>query len=120
MTNNQLMEYLANTTQYMLETARKKNADYTGAVAGNPFANFTQVESLGIATTEQGFLTRMTDKLARVASFAKNGVLLVENEGVRDTLIDLANYALLMSAYLEDKRLGPQDGGDDDDDEVPF
>ncbi len=97
----QLKEY----TTRMVETAAKKNADYAGASVA-PFANFSHVETLGIATTEQGFLTRMTDKLCRVATFAKKGVLQVSDESVEDTLLDLSNYALLMAAYIKAKKAG--------------
>ncbi len=97
----QLREY----TGRMVATAEKKNADYAGASSA-PFANFSHVEGLGIATTEQGFLTRMTDKLCRVATFAKKGVLQVSDESVEDTLLDLANYSLLMAAYVKAKKAG--------------
>ena len=99
-----LIDFFETTTTRMVETMKKKNADYSGAVP-DPFSNFVQVETLGIATAEQGFLTRMTDKLCRVASFAKNGELQVKDESVSDTLLDLANYSLLMMAYLESKRV---------------
>jgi len=99
-----LIDFFETTTTRMVETMKKKNADYGGAVP-DPFSNFVQVETLGIATAEQGFLTRMTDKLCRVASFAKNGELQVKDESVSDTLLDLANYSLLMMAYLESKRV---------------
>lgn len=99
-----LIDFFEKTTARMVDTMKKKNADYGGAVP-DPFSNFVQVETLGIATAEQGFLTRMTDKLCRVASFAKNGELQVKDESVSDTLLDLANYSLLMMAYLESKRV---------------
>ena len=99
-----LIDFFEKTTTRMVDTMKKKNADYGGAVP-DPFANFVQVETLGIATAEQGFLTRMTDKLCRVASFAKNGELQVKDESVSDTLLDLANYSLLMMAYLESKKV---------------
>lgn len=99
-----LLEYLEEKTQLMLETARAKNSDYAGA-ATDPFQNFTRVESLGICKAEVGFLTRMTDKLCRIANFVQAGTLQVKDESVHDTLMDLANYALLMSAYIESKKV---------------
>lgn len=86
----------------MVAITRAKNADYTGASV-DPFANFARVEALGIATTEQGFLTRMTDKLCRIASFAAKGQLMVKDESVEDTLLDLANYCILLAGYLRQK-----------------
>lgn len=82
--------------------SQKKNEDYTG-VDSDPFANFTAVERNGIATTEQGFMTRMSDKMQRINSYIQRGELSVEDEKVSDTLMDLANYCILFSAYLHSK-----------------
>jgi len=99
LTSLELLEFFDKQTAKMRSIMEAKNADYTGATA-DPFANFSRVESLGICSTEQGFLTRMTDKLCRIASFVKKGELKVKDESVHDTLIDLANYAILMAAHL--------------------
>jgi len=88
----------------MHSITKAKNSDYTGN-SDDPFENFTICERIGIATTEQGFLTRMTDKLSRVNTFAQNGQLLVKDESVEDTLFDLANYCLLFAGYLRSKKL---------------
>lgn len=82
---------------------RKKNADYAGNGGHEPFANFTRVEAMGICSTEQGFLVRMTDKMSRLSSFVESGKLAVENESFEDTIIDIVNYAVLMYSYLHDK-----------------
>lgn len=102
MDKQELLKFCENLTKQMLETLKKKNADYTGTT-DDPFANFTRVESLGICKTEVGFLTRMTDKLCRLNSFVQKGALEVSDETVLDTLSDLANYCLLFTAYLESK-----------------
>lgn len=86
----------------MLNISKAKNEDYTGDTE-DAFANFTAVERNHIATTEQGFLTRMQDKMCRVNSFCQKGTLEVEDEKVEDTLQDLANYCILFSAYLRSK-----------------
>jgi len=83
---------------------RKKNADYAGNDGLEPFANFTRVEAMGICSTEQGFLVRMTDKMSRLSSFVESGKLAVENESFEDTIIDIVNYSVLMYAYLYDKK----------------
>lgn len=85
-----------------IEISKKKNADYTGGNE-NPFANFTSVENLGIKT-EQGFLTRMMDKMARIGSYVSKGELQVKDESVKDTLRDLANYSCLLAGYIESKK----------------
>jgi hypothetical protein len=39
-------------------------------------------------------------------SITKNGVNLVNDEGIRDTLIDLHNYAAMAMMLLDEKPLG--------------
>jgi hypothetical protein len=86
-----------------LEIAEAKNADY--ANEDDPFQNFRGVEVLGISV-EDGFLTRMSDKLARVSNLVRRDPV-VADESVLDTLSDLANYAVLLRVYLEEKRAEP-------------
>jgi len=87
----------------MVAITKEKNADYTGG-NNDPFANFRLTDHFGVASVEQGFFTRMTDKFSRIASFIKKGVLLVKDETVEDTLLDLANYCILFAGYLRSKR----------------
>ena len=87
----------------MTSITKAKNADYCG-LAASPFANFEKVESLGICSTEQGFMTRMMDKVMRITSFVQKGILEVKDESVEDTLLDLANYSILFAGYLREKR----------------
>ena len=63
-----------------LELFAKKNKDY-----GDAFAKYGVI----------GVLMRMEDKIQRAMSITKNGVNLVDDEGMRDTLIDLHNYAAM-------------------------
>lgn len=80
---------------------KKKNADYSGGVQ-DAHANFKALELMsGLDNaTAIGFLTRMADKFMRVVSFVKKGRLEVEDEGVKDSLADLANYCALMAAWI--------------------
>jgi hypothetical protein len=88
--------------EVMQKITAAKNQDYCGKNGdADPFANFARVESLGICSVEQGFLVRMTDKLCRIASYVQKGELMVKDESVQDTLLDLANYSALMSGYIE-------------------
>jgi hypothetical protein len=66
----------------------KKNADYGDA--------FT---SHGIP----GVLMRMGDKLLRFQKISKTGVQLVNDEKLRDTLIDLHNYAAMAILLLDEE-----------------
>jgi hypothetical protein len=70
-----------------LELFSKKNADY-----GDAFAKFGTI----------GVLMRIEDKIQRALSITKNGVNLVNDEGIKDTLLDLHNYAAMALMLLEE------------------
>jgi hypothetical protein len=70
----------------MLIIHLEKNADY-----GNSFGLAPNL--LGIPA-HVGLLSRMTDKLARACRISQREAR-VKDESLRDTLLDLANYALL-------------------------
>lgn len=90
----------------MIEITRAKNADYSGS-GNDPFANFRQIGHLvqteGVC--EIGFLTRMSDKFSRVGSFVSKGTLMVKEESVEDTLLDLANYCILFAGFLRSNKM---------------
>jgi len=65
----------------------KKNIDY-----GDAFAKYGVI----------GVLMRMEDKLQRCMSITKNGVNLVNNEGIRDTLLDLHNYSAMALMLMDE------------------
>ena len=66
----------------------KKNADY-----GDAFATYGPV----------GVIVRMGDKIQRLTSINNSGVTLVDNESIRDTLIDLHNYAAMGIMLLDEQ-----------------
>ena len=45
---------------------------------------------------------RIEDKLQRFMSITKNGVNLINDEGIRDTLIDLHNYSAMAIMLLDE------------------
>ena len=102
MNQEQYLARFKEITEQMYAITRAKNHDYCGDT-NLPFKNFTMVETIGFASTEQGFLTRIIDKVMRVAGFIKNGSLQVVDEKVTDTLLDCANYCILFICYLESK-----------------
>lgn len=108
MTKEEYFQHHEGFCESMQDITQKKNADYTGGSI-DPFANFTKVEALtnGVVSTEAGFLTRMTDKFARISSFVAKGELQVKDESVHDSLLDLANYCALFSGYIKSK-VGPK------------
>ena len=62
------------------EIMKKKNHDYAGQGGEQPFANFERTESMGVCTTEHGFLVRVIDKVSRLSTFVNAGELKVDNE----------------------------------------
>jgi hypothetical protein len=79
------VEQMKHIHQEALELFIKKNADY-----GDAFATFGVI----------GVLVRIEDKIKRCISISSKNVQLVDNESLRDTLIDLHNYAA-MALMLE-------------------
>lgn len=79
---------------------RRKNHDYAGSAGDDPFANFRRSEALGICTTAQGIMVRISDKISRLAEYEKSGKLLVVDESVLDTIMDSRNYHALLAGYL--------------------
>ena len=80
------VEQLKNIQSAALELFTKKNIDY-----GDAFAKY------GIV----GVLMRIEDKIQRALSITKNGVNLVNDEGMRDTLLDLHNYAAMALMLID-------------------
>jgi len=71
-----------------LELFTRKNIDY-----GDAFAKYGVI----------GVLMRIEDKIQRAMSITKNGVNLINDEGLRDTLLDLHNYAAMALMLLDEK-----------------
>ena len=71
------VEQMTTIQKEALELFTKKNIDY-----GDAFAKYGTI----------GVLMRIEDKLQRVMSITKYGVNLVNDESIRDTLLDLHNY----------------------------
>lgn len=85
--NNHRVSQMIQVQQSALELFKKKNADY-----GDAFATFGVI----------GVLMRIEDKIQRSLSISKNGILLVDDEKIRDTLIDLHNYAAMAIMLIDE------------------
>jgi hypothetical protein len=95
------MKGFKETLNKMEEIMTAKNHDYSGET--DPFKNFKMVEHLGISSVEQGLLVRMTDKMSRVSNLLGKECKVLD-EKVEDTLLDLANYAVILKCYMESKK----------------
>ena len=81
------VDQMKNVQNEGLELFKKKNADY-----GDAFAKYGVV----------GVLMRIEDKIQRALSISKNGINMVNDEGIRDTLIDLHNYAAMALMLIDE------------------
>lgn len=86
--NKSRVEQFKQVQSQALDLFSKKNADY-----GDAFAEFGVV----------GVIVRMTDKLKRYVSVSKNGISLVNDESLKDTLIDLHNYSAMALMLLNEQ-----------------
>ena len=71
------------------ELFKKKNADY-----GDAFSTYGPI----------GVVVRMGDKINRLVSIDKTKVSFVNDESLRDTLIDLHNYSAMCVMLLDEKK----------------
>jgi hypothetical protein len=88
MSENRVSQMTAVQTE-ALELFKRKNADY-----GDAFATYGTV----------GVIVRMGDKMQRLISVTNKGVSLVDTESLRDTLIDLYNYAAMGVMLIDEQR----------------
>ena len=76
----------------LTETYEKKNADY-----GNSFEN--SLDKHGLIAG----IVRMDDKMSRLISLNSKNEQQVMDESLRDTLMDLANYAIMSVMWLDEQ-----------------
>ncbi len=88
MSNNRV-EQLKAIHEETLQVFIKKNTDY-----GDAFAKFGVI----------GVLMRIEDKIQRALSISKSGIILVQDEGLRDTLLDLHNYAAMALMLMDEDK----------------
>tara|TARA_Y100000389_G_scaffold183841_1_gene201705 strand:+ start:468 stop:737 length:270 start_codon:yes stop_codon:yes gene_type:complete len=81
-------EQLQKVQSEALTLFQKKNKDY-----GDAFANYGTI----------GVLVRLSDKISRAVSISKSSVTLVDDESLRDTLIDLHNYAAMAIMLMDEE-----------------
>lgn len=80
------VEQLEDIQKEAKELFARKNADY-----GDAFATYGAV----------GVLVRIGDKLQRLSSISSRNITLVDDESLRDTLVDLHNYAAMAIITLD-------------------
>ena len=81
------VQQMENVQSNALQMFKKKNKDY-----GDAFAKFGVI----------GVLMRIEDKIQRALSISNKEINLVKDENIRDTLIDLHNYAAMVLMLLDE------------------
>src|SRR5574344_1654699 len=81
-------------TEQLIETYKAKNKDY-----GDSFAD--SFREFGITSA----VVRMNDKMNRIKSLSKGEDRQVKDESLSDSLMDLANYALMTVIELENEQM---------------
>ena len=76
-------------TDQLRETYLKKNQDY-----GDSFNESLNEDGLLVAKI------RLMDKMRRFSSLIKSGDILVKDESIEDTLMDMANYAIMTVMWM--------------------
>lgn len=84
---NMRVDQLKRVQNEALELFTRKNRDY-----GDAFATYGTV----------GVLVRMGDKIMRLQNITNKGITLVDDEKLRDTLVDLHNYAAMAVMLLDE------------------
>lgn len=79
-----------------------KNAGYAGRDNPDAWANFRMCENFGVSAFK-GCLVRLSDKYIRVTNLVKDPTNEMVHESVKDTLFDLAAYALIAICLIEEQ-----------------
>jgi len=98
---------------------QRKNAGYAGEDNADPWANFRMSEAFGISAFD-GCLVRLSDKYIRITNLRKRPENDKVNESIRDTLQDLAAYALIAVCLLDEEKAEPYDPFTDPDKRAAF
>jgi len=84
----------------MKDLHQKKNAGYAGD-SEDRWVNFRASEDFGISAF-LGTLLRMSDKWVRITNLVKNPKNEMVGESIKDTLMDLAAYALIAICLMDE------------------
>lgn len=88
--HNERVKQLKDVQREAKQLFEKKNKDY-----GDAFATYGPI----------GVLVRIGDKIQRLQSIQKRGITLIEDERMRDTLIDLHNYAAMAIMLIDESEM---------------
>jgi len=79
-------------------------SDSRGSENGDPFTDFMFVEDIGVCSALYGYLINKSDRFRKIVKYLKRGVDKFPMEAIEETLLEEANYNVLLAAYLKDMR----------------
>lgn len=90
------MSYVQRAIEELAETLQSKNEDYR---IGGEFSNFEYAAEIAASSTTQVMLTQIGIKVGRLVGLSDSP----NNESFKDSVKDLAGYAVILYAYLTSK-----------------
>lgn len=104
-----MSSYIQTAAKQLVDTLARKNSDYAPT---DEFSNFRMAAELAGLQAWDAMLIQIGIKYSRLMNLVSEGVGSAEFEGVRDTLMDLAGYAVIAAGYQdsthEPLRLDPE------------
>jgi len=101
MTQQALLEAMGRNYVAAIAIAKKKSNGYSRP--DNAFLNFEQSAEFARTDVETGMKTRLGDKISRLGNLLDHThVDMVDDETVRDTIVDFMNYLNLILCWRED------------------
>jgi len=101
MTHNEQIEIFEVTFSQLKDTLNKKGADYANE---DKLSNFKLAGNIAGITPEINCLSLIATKVARLGVLLNNPQHNPSNESIDDSIMDLANYTILLRMILIEKR----------------
>ena len=101
MTQQQQEQHFEDLTSLMKQILLKKGGDYAKEI--DVLSNFKLAGSICGLTAEQNCLSLIATKVARLGVLLYNTEKVPNNESIRDSILDLANYAVLLDMLVGEK-----------------
>lgn len=93
------MEKFTDVLEEMRKIHEVKNHDYSPE---DEFGNFAESEKVGVEDWKGAFV-RLQDKYTRACNLIRGKEQKVKDEALEDTLLDLANYAVIVLCLLQNR-----------------
>lgn len=92
------MSEIQRSVSYLAEILQGKNSDYTGG--RSEFYNFEKAGEFAGTSPMRAILTQIGIKYTRIDALSNNTGNVAINEPLKDSLLDLAGYAIIAHAWL--------------------